>query len=570
MEIKKYCKCVYQLSLLVMLLLLGACAKSIDGIVEDASANRSFTPSNLKIRTSADSAIITWNLPVLASGKKLTYTVDVSSDSTFQKVDFTKVVDTTGVVILEPTLALATRYFTRVKVNPYKTSAESRYLSSADAFSLIGQQYMKYIRDFEITKSSVLVHWVTGAATAGMDKILLTPLDGSLPVGTPIEVALTPAEAQLGEKLITGLESAKTYRLQLLAAGKSKGLANVRTASEIFYTIRISPGTDLAAAITAAADGDIIGLEPGTHNLTAAFNLLNKSVTIRSTSNNPADTKIKVREFSLVGDGAGVTFAGLDIDGNYSGTSIGVQFLQLKGSSTANNAQAVFKNIALNNCIIHDYSRCFFLGNLGAAVNDQKLSNFIINNCIIYNIDKLSTGTYYTFSMEKLLFGSFTIRQSTFYAVGQGLINMSTNGLTTSASSIPTVLIDFSTFNNWGGGSGKQLFIDANANPVSFTFTNSIIANSPIAGTLAGSYRATSTSTGNVRSFRNNNYFKLYSNLTNTALPLTGLEQISNLQIDLGWTAATTTFSLASQPADSPLLKASRNGLAVGDPRWAY
>lgn len=553
-----------QYFVIAILLLVTSCSKSIDGLIEDADINRSFIPTNLKARTSVDSVIITWNLPVLASGKKYNYTVDVSTDSLFRNIDFTKVVDTTGITILEPTLALATRYFTRVKVNPYKDAGESRYLASVGAFSINGQQYLKVIRDFEISKSSVLLHWFVNTATAGVDKITVTPTAG----GAATEITLSGADAQSGQKLITGLSADVNYRIQLSAAGKSKGIVTFKTSPDIVYTTTITPASDLAAVLTAAADGDIIGLTPGTYNLTSLFNLVNKTVSIRSTSNNPDDTKIKLREFSLVGDGAGVTFAGLDIDGNYSGTSFGAQFLQLKGSSTANNAAATFKNITLDNCNIHDFTRCFFLGNLGAAVNDQKMGNFSINNCKVYNIDRLSTGTYYNFSMEKLAINSISIRKSTFYAVGQGMVNMSTNGVVTTA--IPVVTIDYCTFNNTGGGSGKQLFLDANANRIAFSFTNNIIANTPIAGTLAGSYRATNTTTGNIRSFSNNNYFKLFSNLSGGVLPLTGLEQIGNYQIDLGWVPSTTSFSLAGLPADSPLLKASRSGSAVGDPRWAY
>ncbi len=555
---------IYTLCALITLTLFGSCSKSIDGIVEDPSKNRSFLPSNLKARTSIDSAIITWNLPVLASGKKYSYTVDVSTDSLFGKIDYTKVSDTTGVVILEPTLALATKYFARVKVNAYKGAGESQYLASPNGFAINGQQYLKVIRDFEITKSSVSLHWFTNAQTSGIDKIILRPLDG----GTEITSTVSAAEAQSGQKLVAGLQAGVNYRVQLIAGAKSKGISSFRTLPDVIYNTTISPANDLAATITAAVDGDVIGLSPGTYNIGTLFSLLNKSVTIRSTSNNPNDTKIRVREFSLVGDGAGVTFSGVDIDGNYTGTTLGVQFLQLKGSATANGAAATFKNILLDNCNIHDFSRCLFLGNLGTAVNNQKMGTFSINNCTIYNIDKNNTGSYYTFSMEKLLLNGFTIRKSTMYALGQALINMNTNGLSTTVT--PIVGIDYCTINNIGGGSGKQLLIDANANRVAFSFTNNIIANTPISGTMSGSYRATSTTTGNTRLFYNNNYFRFYSALPSSALPLTGLDQVGNLQIDLGWTAATTTFSLAGLSAESPILKASRNGTAVGDPRWAY
>jgi len=136
----------YLLFGMLLCMLSARCKKSIEGIIEDESKNRAFVPSGLRARTSIDSAIITWNLPVLASGKKYSYTVDISTNSLFSKVDLTKVVDTTRLIILEPALALDTRYFTRVKVNAYKGSAESNYIYSPGAFRINGQQYLKMIR----------------------------------------------------------------------------------------------------------------------------------------------------------------------------------------------------------------------------------------------------------------------------------------------------------------------------------------------------------------------------------------------------------------------------------------
>jgi len=332
-----------------------------------------------------------------------------------------------------------------------------------------------------------MIHWFVNTQTSGLDKVVIRPATG----GTAITVPLSSSDRQAGQKLITGLQADQNYNLQLFSADKSKGIVNFKTSPEVSYTTSLSQGADLVAALNAAADGDVIGLNPGTYSMTALYNLMNKSVTIRSTSNNPDDTKIKIREFSLVGDGAWVSFVGLDIDGNYSGTSLGVQFLQLKGNATTSAAAATFKNINLDNCNIHDYTRCLFLGNLATAVNDQKMGSFSINNCRIYNIDKGNTGSYYTFSMEKLSFNLFSIRKSSLYAMGQALVNMSFSGLNTAIT--PVVNIDYCTINNIGGGSGKQLLLDANANKVAFSFTNNIIANTPISGTLAGSYRASST-----------------------------------------------------------------------------
>jgi hypothetical protein len=221
--------------------------------------------------------------------------------------------------------------------------------------------------------------------------------------------------------------------------------------------------------------------------------------------------------------------------------------------------------VRIDNCTIHDYTRCLIIGNNGSAANAQTIKAFTINNSIIYNIDKAATSTYYTLSLEKLLFATFSITKSTFYTVGTGMFNMSTN---LSSTTVPAISIDYCTFNSFGSGN-KNLFIDANANKIVYQLRNSILANSPLTGgTIAGAYRATAS--GNVLNFLNNNYFQLATNATGTPLNLTGLNQVGSTTINLGWTASTQNFSLAALPLDNKIFSSSSGGGTVGDPRWAY
>lgn len=532
------------------------------GGIEDPSLNRAFTPSGLSVRAVKDSAIFKWNMPVYGSGKALKYTLELAKDSLFSNIDYSVVTDTTGAVILDPEIALNTRYFYRIKVNEYKGTAPSMYLSSLTAFRLTGQQYFRVIRDFEITENTALFHWYQNANTAGLTKIVLTP---GLTNPSPITTEITSTDIAAGMKTITGLSPDTKYTVQLFAGNKSKGILNITTAKPVTFTTILSPTDNLATAITAAANGDVIGLNPGTYNLTGITYITQKSITIRSVANNPATTIIKSREINLVGDSAGVSLAGIEFDGNYSGTTYGTAFMQLMGTQATTGAKAAFKAVKIENCVIHDYLRCIFRGNYGTAANDQKIESVSINNSRIYNVDQTNVQGYYMFSLEKLLISKLSFTKSTFYNLGQGMINMGTN-LTSTV--VPAISLDYCTFNNFGGNS-KYAFIDANANKIVFTFNNSIVANTPLSGSIqAAAFRASAT--GNVLTFSNNNYFNLRLTAGGPTITLTGLTQANDISIDLGWTAATTNFKLVELPEFNKVFSASSNGSTVGDPRWAY
>ncbi|MEO6521343.1 MAG: DUF4957 domain-containing protein [Mucilaginibacter sp.] len=558
-SIKQYLKL---LPLAVVLLVLSACVKSFDGIVDDASTNRPFLPGSFGVKTAKDSAVFSWTAPVLSSGKRYTYTVDISQDSSFHSIDLTKTVDTLGFVVVEPTLAVAKKYYARLVVNPFKGSDSSRYYYLSKSFTINGLNYLRVIRDYEINPTTALIHWYVNANTTNIDKIVLS-VNGS--VATTFTIS--PTEIAAGSKLLNNLTPNTKYTLQLFAGAKSRGIMSFTTPNTVTYTKTLSAGGDLVGAINAAADGDVIGLNPGTYTLgTSVFTITGKSVSIRSTSNNAADTKINVREIDLAGNGAGLILAGVEINGNYTGTSFGVQFLNLRGLVAVGDPTN-FADVKLDNCIIHDYTRCLILGNNATTVNTHTIKSYIINNCIIYNIDKAGTSTYYNISLEKTLLNSFSITKSTFYNMGTGLFNMGT-ALAASAI-VPVITVDYCTFNNFGGGS-KYLFIDANTNKISYALRNSILANSPQAGTTQVN-ASRSTGSGSTNDFLNNNYFNLYSNGANsTPLILTGLNQVGSLNINLGWTATTQTFSLQALPSTSPIFTASTSGSTIGDPRWAY
>lgn len=555
-----------QLAIFLWVMAIAACTKTSEGFIEDPSTSRAFIPTNLRIRTAQDSAIITWNAGAQSSGVRYKYTLDISTDSLFNSIDYTKIVDTLGVKIVDPTLTVGKRYFARLKANALGTAAASRWVYGANSFRIIGLQYLRVIRNSDVTDNSVSLNWFVDPITADLNKVTLTTEDNKV-----ITFDLTVAEAASGTKTVSGLTPGTRYTVQILAGTKSKGLGMITTAKPPTYAKTLNPGDNLATALTAAADGDIIGLNPGTYSITSIYDLVGKSITLRSVSNNPLNTKLKLREINLKGDGAGINISGIEIDANYTGTSFGATFLQLKGATADGNA-TVFKSINIENCIIHDFTTNVFRGNFGSAANVHRLTSFNISNTVIYGINKTGSNATYTFSIEKLLFNTFSINRSTLYNLGAGLINMST---VLALDPVPAVTFDYCTINNIGS-QGRYVLIDAgSATNLIFNFQNSILANTPLGvGGLAVSgtpHQIKNQSA--VGNFTNSNYFGLNTAKVSEGgfkMVLTGLYQFNNNEIDLGWNAATKDFSLKNLPLGSPLLKGSSSGNTVGDPRWAY
>src|SRR5690606_14207672 len=141
------------------------------------------------------------------------------------------------------------------------------------------------------------------------------------------------------------------------------------------YDILLTPDDDFFTAITDAPDGSLIGLEPGVYDIKdnlgayVVLNIIQKSITLESTTGDPATTKVNVREIALKGTGAGVTLRGIEFDGAPAG---GDYFVNLVGMGSDGEA-ATFGSLIVDNCIVRNMDNCFLRGNRGASNNDHKI-----------------------------------------------------------------------------------------------------------------------------------------------------------------------------------------------------
>ncbi|MBO9200615.1 MULTISPECIES: DUF4957 domain-containing protein [Niastella] len=509
---------------------------------------RLFKPQGISVKTTATTATVTWSAPILATGLPLSYTAEFSQDSTFETSEFSIITDTLSITVSDEKIKLRQKYYVRIKAENYDNQPESKWERSS-AFSINGEQWFFPLRDVELNENSVTLRWTPNNT--------LTTLAIALNKGKIDLYQLTPAELSSGVKLIPGLIADTTYIAEIFAGTKSKGFLFFKTLAPTVYTTVLNAGDDLGAAITAAANNAVIGLKPGTYTGSSNFAMMQKTVTIKSLSNNPADTKVAFKEFTLRGNGAGINLQGIELDGTPGAAAY---FINLTGAA-ADGEKCAYTQVSISNCIVHGLATSFFRADRGAAAGDYTMNQIIIKNALVYDI---GVSNYSCFHLNELAFNTMQVTKSTFYNIGRQLLSISTV-----LPSVPSVTFDNCTFNNFGS-TNLNAIMNAGSNPVKLNLTNSIIANIPRPGgtVLTAAINATAAGTGIV--FSNNNTFNLTNGAATPAVltwPTTNITQVNNQLINLGWTASTIDFTL---PVNSVLRTVSSAGGAIGDPRWAY
>ncbi|WP_316838744.1 DUF4957 domain-containing protein [Pedobacter gandavensis] len=519
--------------------LFASLALSISSCKKDETpteAPRIFKPSGVKIVASESSARLSWDAPLFTGNNKYSYTVDFSTDSLFSTTDFSGKTDSAGYTVHEGELKLRLKYYARVKANATATQPESKYLVSS-SFKIVGTQLFRESGTVVRENSVTLAFMEVPAGST----IVISP-----ETGTAITITLTADQIKEKKITIPGLSPTTKYTAELFAGTKSNGYLTFSTTAPIVYTIKISPSDNLATTIANAGDNAVIGLEDGTYELPVLVALINKSVTLRSVNDNPEAVRVNMKGFTLTGTGAGFSASGINFDGTaYTG---GYFCDLLAGSGAAN-----FKNIKVENSWIHGFTTAIIRADRSALFTMDDLS---FNKCLIY---EFAGANYYLFHLDKLAFKTLTVSNSTIYNSSPGLVSCKT----TMVGKAPEITISSCTINNIGYGS-MLLLLNAAANPVTYIFKNSILANAPRSGTVVGIIASTSASSA--ITFTNNNTFNLKTADKGTVLPLPGAAT-QGQTVDPGWTTSTTKFVL---PAGSLLWTSATDGGVLGDPRWTF
>lgn len=549
-------KLTYQLITLTALFLVTIVACKKPEYDADFELPRQFKPGDIGITAGETQAVLGWSPSLFTAGKNVSYTVQISQDSSFNgTVLYTVVTDTSSVTITDSVLQVMQFYFARVKANANGPTAESGWVHSG-RFRITGEQIFSPVIDADLKDTSVVLKWRT---SPGLTKIVLTPAGG-----TPVDVALTAGDVTAQQKKINGLIPLTVYTAEIYRNNIKKGTISFTTKERNIFSVVLNPGDDLITAVANAANGDIIGLEPGTYNtISAATGLYanvivqQKTITIQAKSGNASNTKVNFKEMTIKGTGAGLILKGIEFNGQAGVADYFINFVGLNSDAEA----ATFTKLIVDNSIVRFTNNAVIRGNRGGN-NAHKIDTIQFKNSIVS--DNGSSAGFDYILLDKMEFKVLDLSNSTFYNSGRRLISWATNF----TAPKPKILIDKVTINSIGYGARDNVLLDANANPVDFTLKNSILANTPKPGQTVGNSLLRATGAGSTVTIANSNLFNLSNGAATPAalvVPAYVVQQ-NNLAVDLGWTGTTTTFALPAVP--SPVRTASETGGPIGDPRW--
>ncbi|MGS2761667.1 hypothetical protein [Sinomicrobium sp. M5D2P9] len=546
-----YKKYGQRMLIVVLALFLWNCSDD-DNNAEGDGLSRMFTPGKIDAESRTTSVKLTWQPSLYTGGLDVTYTVQVSRDTLFADasgVEYEEVVDTAGVTLTDANIASRRKYFARIKANALDNTAESYWMTSG-SFAIQGVQNMLPVYDPERRATSVTLRWKEGTEFNRME---MTPIigveeDGEGILGEPVEIPLNADDVASGFKVLENLEPRRSYQVEIYQNSSSMGYVAFTTRLQTVYAYTISPGDDLKAAIDNAGDGEVIGLEPGIYELSdVKINIDGKNVVLTSTSSNPENTIVKINQFTMMGDNAGLSFSGITFDGtgnNY--------FLDVTSTGAA------FRNIKVNNCVIKNIGTSAFRTD---RANMHQMDTIQFRNTRFRDI---GGGNYWLLHLEKAEIGYVELNNCTIQNIDKGIIRMSRD-----ITTMPKVVIDHCTINNFGGLGGNHNLFDGGSNAIDLTIQNSILANMPYEGSTVGTSVLRVNNDAAKVNISNNNFYNLTADGEQpvTFPDYSYLTMQNNLEETLDWNASTEDFSL---PQDSPLRTLSTEGRALGDVRWTY
>lgn len=541
---------------LLTVVAMGACSKH-EFVIDEFIPDRMFMPGGvIRFQSGETDVRLVWDKPVNTEGEP-SYTIELAKDSLFDNGplhSFTS--DTTGIALTDQQIEVRERYFARVKTNATQNVPESKWLYS-NGFMIRGKQLFTPIdQQIDLQDTWVMLRWRPDETAR-----TIVILEGDENPQAVQEIILTAADIENGYKLVEGLNPVTFYRAWMLdgdrATGVQIGLISFITKEPSNFTIEVDPTDDLETILSNAENGDVIGLLPGTHDITSnVITILQRHIVIGAVSGNPVETILNLRGFDLRGDGAGVhledlTVDMLDRDGGY--------LFDLKGE-TSDGGAANFSSIEVKGCIVQHIGRAFVRGSR-AGNRVHNIDYIRVENSILRDNDV----DYALFELQKLGMNRFEIINTTINGVSNNILRYDTN---IGAPGVEIVL-DHVTINAFGNANRRAL-MDVNT-PATIAINNSVIANAVWASrrysnptVAADLFRAGNGATATVS---NTNLY----NLMNTATPPAALS-IPNTAVltnvtthNLPWTYTSDSFEL---PSGSPLWTQSNTNGPIGDPRW--
>lgn len=506
-----------------ILAVMGACQKNS---LEKFYPNRMFTPATISIAGGDTAVVINWSASLNAPVTGVSYTVEISTDSTFQAtpvLSFT--VDSVAVRVTDDSLEDRTPYFVRVKANANGNAADSYWIKDTVRFSLIGVQIFQSLKTSDIIDNAVILHW---RPTPEVNLIVLTG-----PGGDTTQIPVSEADNQQGQKLISGLEAGTSYSVQILAGKKSKGLLSfttqTRQTGDNVVDLRASADPKvLFDTLSVIPAGSIVLLARGMTYSMPTY-VIDKPVTIMSGLGfgDPAVIALS-GNFDASGDIDSIHFKDLTL-----AAAGGSYFMNV--GNTAHIKQMTVENVTTSGPFNNSFIRLKTAGDV--------IDNLHILNCVIDSIGiETKYAVLYANASSSALIDHLDIRNSTFYDI---YYFVRQDGVSPSA-----LTIDGCTFNDFINNSGY--FVNYSGTfPPSFTISNCIF------GATLDPAKSNGIKSSGGAQFSN---CYMTSDCVFSANPLTGPISYKGSSTDLFSSPQTGIFSFKDG--------SFAGSKTAGDPRW--
>ena len=512
------------LTMFLLAVLSAGCESYNEAVLQDIGADRAFSPVGLTATIRNQTTVeLNWTVKEDADH----YVVEFSADD----VNFTTIYKTVNVAPKELPVQVAlegeTIYSIRVKAVSSAGVADSKW--TVISATTLTEQILFPVADADIEAKEVTLRWTPNSSVTQ-----ISVMPGN------ITHAITPAEKAVGVAKVTGLTGETNYTATLLNGTKKRGVRTFTTGIDIGTGILVKPEDDLNAKISEAASGAILVLMPGDYNVYKGDIIVNKAITIRGLR--PADKPKLHVKFTLNSGTADFSLIDLELDGAGVGD---FSFI------TINTASAIYEDILISGCYVHDYLRALVYGSVNAA----KVASFTVENSVIKNVSTNQQAE--TIDFRNTYVASVVVKNSTFdsCSIGREFIRVDNAGLTGTGLT-SNVLIDSSTLYNVSSNvaSKRILYLRFGAN-------TSTVKNTIIAGTTAiySNQNGTTTPTA-PPTFASNNYFNASLLYTVGAAAITVDKSATYTTLDPQFTsAATGNFTVKNQTLIDN---------KIGDPRW--
>lgn len=389
------------------------------------------------------------------------------------------------------------------------------------------EQIFTELAEADITYNSVTLRWPAGESA---DYITITPGD--------ITHTLTADEIAAGSVTIDGLTDDTNYKAVMIRGEKTRGTMTFTTPLNLNGATKVEAGTDLAAAITAAADGDVLALMPGEYTIAADGDAtykygslaINKNLTLRSARS--SDRAI-IRGRIQISVGASLDLNQIVLDGKDTSGDQAISYAE----------DGNYDHLNIQDCEVSNFVKGFYYVNKAAKIND-----ITINNCLIHDIE-CSGGDMFDCRAGAIL--KLNITNSTVYhcALERDFVRYDDKSSNFEGVQ-PQITIDHCTLNDVSNLAGKRiLYVRFAGN--SITFTNNIVSN-----TAANFSNQNSTA---IPTFQdNNNYWNA---------PALNAEGGAGKFIDTAGRALDPGYANAAE-GDFTVGNEDVKFYGIGDPRW--